>query len=161
MTAPAPPAYTPTVADVASHIRSRTRGKDGDELGTFTDTTSPTDAQVRRSIDDAMPYVLNSLQVTSIPLALYDCANKMTALKAAELIEVSYFGEQLTPGGTVDRLRALYKDLIPALLTGDAPVVDTTPPAFNFADDDCAYEPSFGGWPVGEIVVRTIDTSQI
>lgn len=157
MSTPVTPEWVPTVEDVAAHLRARTRDSTGAEVGTFTDGTVPTDVQVKDMIDSALPYVLNGLQLAAIPAVLIERARAMAAIKAAELVEVSYFPEQDT--GTVARLRDLFKDLLPAVQV-DAqgnpvtPPVDTTPPDFTFSDCDPGWDGTFG-IPV-EIVVRRL-----
>lgn len=166
-------AYTPTVEQVANHLRARTRGPEGDELGTFTDQTHPTDDQVASIIDAAKPFVTGALGTVSEGSACEDGARSLWAIKAAELVEISYFPEQLVaPGGTVAALRALYADLLPAVQAcissdgsgGGGDDGDSTPPSSCFYDVplDCGPREYAGGrWIDGrdpvEIVVRTID----
>jgi hypothetical protein len=170
-------AYTPSVQDVARYLRARTRGPDGSEVGTFDSTTVPTDDQVEAIIDLAMPIVSGMLGL--VPATCEVGARSLAALKAAEMIEVSYFPEQLAPGGTVTALRALYADLLPAVqmcVSGDgtggggADNHDSTPASSGFWDCD-----PFGGrygrrydggrWIDGrdpvETIVRVIDTEDL
>lgn len=173
----ATPAWAPTVEDVAKHLRARTRGLSGAEIGTFTDETVPTDNQVEGMIDLAMPFVSGVLGVVPAGSACEEGARALTALKTAEMIEVSYFPEQLAPGGTVSALRALYADLLPAVQAcvsgggtgGGGSDGDASLPVsfFNDADPFWWNGRGFGGgykggrWIDGrdpvEIVIRTID----
>lgn len=165
-------AFTPSVQDVANHLRARTRGPSGAELGTFTDATVPTDEQVTGIIDMAVPFVSGMLG--AIPEGCAQGARALVALKAAEMIEISYFPEQLQPGGTVTALRALYADLLPAVQScvsgggGGGQDGDSTPPSSSFTDI-WPFGPDYWGggryaggrWIDGrdpvEIVIRTID----
>lgn len=167
-------AYTPSVEDVARHLRARTRGPSGVELGTFTDETVPTDEQVQGMIDLAMPFVSGMLG--TVPDTCEVGARSLAALKAAEMVEVSYFPEQLAPGGTVSALRALYADLLPSVQScvsgggGGGEDGDSTVPESGFYDIDpfgvCRRGvPPYGRYIDGltpvEVVVRTIDTSDL
>lgn len=172
--------YTPTVQQVARHLRARTRGPSGAEVGTFDNTTVPTDEQVEAIIDMAMPFVSGMLG--DVPEGCSAGAQSLAALKAAEMVEISYFPEQLQPGGTVQALRALYADLLPSVQScvsgggtgGGGDDGDSTPPSSCFYDvDDYNGErgrgrggvPPYGRFIDGltpvEVVVRTIDTSDL
>jgi hypothetical protein len=106
-------AYTPTVQEVARYLRARTRAPSGAEVGTFDSTTVPTDEQVEALIDLAVPFVAG--MVGDVPKPCEQGARSLVALKAAEMIEISYYPEQLAPGGSVSALRALYADLLPSV----------------------------------------------
>jgi len=173
-------AYTPSVADVAKHLRARTRGPSGAEVGTFTDQTVPTDEQVAGMIDLAMPFVSGMLGVVPDGSACEVGARSLAALKAAEMIEVSYFPEQLAPGGTVTALRALFADLLPAVRAcvssdgagGGGTDGDASLPESGFWDEDpFGVAAGLGGVPPYGVyidgvtptvpVIRVIDTSQL
>lgn len=167
--------WTPSVENVANYLRARTRGPSGAELGTFTDQTVPTDEQVTGIIDLAMPFVSGMLG--DVPAGCAQGARSLAALKAAEMVEVSYYPEQLQPGGTVSALRALYADLLPSVQAcvsgggegGGGADGDATPPESCFYDIDpygpCGKEYRGGRWIDGrdpvEVVVKVIDTSQL
>lgn len=133
-------AYTPTVKDVARHLRARTRAPSGVEVGTFDSTTTPTEEQVEGMIDLARPFITGALG--TVPAGCFDGARSLWALKAAELVEISYYPEQLAPGGTVSALRALYADLLPAVIScvagagegGGSDDLDNAPPSSCFYD---------------------------
>jgi hypothetical protein len=169
-------AYTPSVEDVARYLRARTRDTSGAEVGTFTDLTAPTDEQVAAIIDLAMPFV--SSMLGPVPDVCGSGARSLAALKAAEMVEISYFPEQLQPGGTVTALRALYADLLPAVQAcvssggegGGGDDGDATPASSCFYDipyEDRAPGTEYRGgrWVDGrdpvEIVVRVIDSSDL
>lgn len=171
-------AYTPSVQDVARHLRARTRGPSGAEVGTFDNTTVPTDDQVEAIIDMAMPFVSGAIGDVPQDSPCEQGARSLAALKAAEMVEISYYPEQLQPGGTVSALRALYADLLPTVQacisgggTGGGSDSDNTNPSSCFYDVD-DYDGSHGAGvpPYGrfidgltpvEVVVRTIDTSDL
>lgn len=88
------PSWEPTVADVGDLLRIRTRDSNGNTLGTFTADTSPTGDQVERLIDKAVTKVTSKIGV-SIPAALEEKAGTVVALRAAMLVELSYFGDQI------------------------------------------------------------------
>jgi hypothetical protein len=145
-------AYTPDVEDVAKYLRARTRGPSGAELGTFTDDTVPTDQQVTGIIDLAMPFVSGLLG--DVSATCEQGARSLAALKAAEMVEISYFPEQLAPGGTVSALRALFADLLPSVQScvsgggGGGPDGDSTVPSSFFCDID-PYGGTSPGWAGG------------
>lgn len=163
----------PSVQDVADILRARTRGPSGSDLGTFTDQTVPTDEQVAGLIDKAAPFVTGALGLVPTDSPCEAGASSLWAIKAAELVEISYYPEQLAPGGTVAALRALYADLLPAVQacisgggTGGGEDGDSTPPLSCFYDLPGAEPAGFGGrfidgiTPV-EVVTRVIDSSQL
>lgn len=172
-------AYTPSVEDVANHLRARTRGPEGDLIGTFTDETVPTDDQVAAIIDAAQPYVTGALGTVPEGSPCEAGARSLWALKAAELVEISYYPEQLAPGGTVAALRALYADLLPAVQAcvssggtggagGEGDDHDFTPPQSCFYDVPVGIavkEYQGGRWIDGrdpvEIVTRVIDPDDL
>lgn len=86
--------YVPQVSQVGALIRSRTKDTAGNELGTFTDDTRPTYDQVTELIQSAVNTL--SLRIGSeISPQLVDEASRLAALRAAMLVEVSYFPEQI------------------------------------------------------------------
>jgi hypothetical protein len=87
-----PPNVTPTIADVAALIRARTKDGNGQELGTFTPATRPTDAQAKEAIEHAVIAVHE--KVGAIGAGCADTARLAAAYGAAAEIELSYFPEQ-------------------------------------------------------------------
>lgn len=96
--------YTPTVADVGALVRSRTRNDQGAEIGTFDATTRPTNTQVDSLIQDALneAYPVFGEDIPDAPgtdpAALRKAATRIVALRAAALVELSYFPEQINMG---------------------------------------------------------------
>ena len=86
--------YTPELADVAAVAATRTKDKYGNVTGTFSDATTPTDAQVEALIADAVDKV--SIRIgDDIPEGLFEDAKDVAALRTAMLIESTYFPEQM------------------------------------------------------------------
>lgn len=81
-----------TVADVASHIRARTKDGNGNEIGTFTPGTRPTDAQCQEAINNAVRFTHS--RVGYVGEGCAELAREAVALGAAADIERSYFPEQ-------------------------------------------------------------------
>jgi len=102
------PAWTPTLADVADHIPTRTRptaefaGSDA-MLGTFTAATTPTDEQAARLIRRATAWVEG---VVGVPVAptVRRLASAAAALRAAYWVELAY-PERDADVAVYDRLR--------------------------------------------------------
>jgi hypothetical protein len=104
--------YTPSLADVGALLRDRTVDAGGNEVGTFTPTTRPTDVQaqilINQSANDA--YLLfgedipdapgNPASPTYDPNALRNAAKSAVEFHAAALIELSHFGEQVARGNS-------------------------------------------------------------
>jgi hypothetical protein len=86
------PDLAPTIADVAALIRARTKDSNGNELGTFTADTRPTDVQAQEAIDHAV--VLVHLKVGAIGDGCASVAKMCATYGAAAEIELSYFPEQ-------------------------------------------------------------------
>ena len=86
--------YTPTLADVGSLLRSRTKDSAGNETGTFSADTRPTDTEVTNLINNAVK-TLATRAGDDIPADLWDDAKNLAAMRAAMLIELSYFPEMV------------------------------------------------------------------
>ena len=86
--------FRPTVADVAALLRARTKDVNGNEVGTFNDDTRPTSAQAANIIETACGEVQTVMGVGP-PAYLAEAAQALSALRAAMLIELSYFPEQV------------------------------------------------------------------
>jgi len=89
--------YVPSVSQVGSLLRSRTKDASGNVLGTFTASTSPTYDEAFEMIASAVGTL--SLRIgDSIPDKLTDEARRLAALRAAMLIELTFFPEQVSTG---------------------------------------------------------------
>lgn len=94
----APSSETPTLEEVGALLRTRTTARGGTaELGTFTPDTRPTGDQVLDLINKAVWKVAEKVG-TNLPDALLDPAREAAALRAAMLVELSFFGDQIRAG---------------------------------------------------------------
>jgi hypothetical protein len=112
---------TPTVDQVAALERTRTVDDAGNELSTFTADTRPTDVEAEALTLQAASEVLSQLP-PCIPPAYYDGVRAVVALRAASLIELSYYREQQSAasagsGGWLARYRAAL-DALRAVVPG-------------------------------------------
>jgi hypothetical protein len=103
-----------TPDDVAALLRARTKDSNGDELGTWTDDTRPTEAEVETLIALAGQYVNGAVGGVIDPCA--GSATSACALRAALLVELSYFPEQVrSDRSPYPELRELYDSAETAL----------------------------------------------
>lgn len=87
--------FTPSVSEVGAELLSRTKDQYGNETGTFSGTTTPTDTQVEALISKAADRV--SLKIgTEVPAALRQDAKDIVALRAAMMVEQTLFADQIT-----------------------------------------------------------------
>ena len=109
-TGPQPPTTTiveATPDDVAALLTARTKDSQGRELGTWTDDTRPTAAQVQTRIDIARALVKQGLG--PIPDKCMEGAETVVALLAALLCEAAFWPEQTNDNqSTYPRLHELY-----------------------------------------------------
>jgi hypothetical protein len=98
-----PPAWTPSVDQVALHLLARTRVPNGTYAGTFNADTEPTATQVAGVI--AQVCQLIAPRLGPVPDALTDSASAVAALRAAVQVERSFFmeavGEGISPEATL------------------------------------------------------------
>lgn len=94
---PGEPTWLPPPQQVADLLRARTKDDQGNELGTWTADTRPTEYEVRGLIETAAGDLL-----AAVGLLAPDsddprgAAQALTAYRAAVLVELSYFPEQVT-----------------------------------------------------------------
>jgi hypothetical protein len=86
--------YLPMISDVGALLRARTKDTNGNEVGTFTPDTRPTDDEVLLLIDQAASDV-TSLIDYDIPVETYTQAKDVITLGAAMRVELSYFPEAI------------------------------------------------------------------
>lgn len=91
------PTFTPSIGSVGALLHARTKDTNGNELGTFTSETRPTNTQVAQIIGTAVHNVGTALKGT-IPAEWLPEAAEIAALKAAMLVELSFFPEQIRTG---------------------------------------------------------------
>lgn len=107
--------YTPTLVPVGALLRTRTRDTNGNELGTFTANTRPTDGQVTELINTAVGDLSTAVGSDLAP-EFHSSARAAAAYRAAMLVEISYFPEQVAAGRSpFEQLRQLWLDALKAL----------------------------------------------
>jgi hypothetical protein len=122
--------YKPTVKDVAALLRARTYSDSaepdddaedtdagGTQIGTFTDNTNPTADEVKETIDQAADDVSMVVGIR-LPAAVFKAARFVTALRAANLIELGYIPEQTGDEGdrtVYQSVRLTYEDEVEKL----------------------------------------------
>lgn len=123
------------VVNVGAILRARTRDTSGNELGTFTATTRPSDVQVANLITTAVGDLASAIGSDIDPL-LHQQAGVVATYKAAMLVELSYFPEQVATGRSpYAQLRELYLEALRTLTDavvdagGDVPGTADNPPA--------------------------------
>ncbi|HEX3455224.1 MAG TPA: hypothetical protein VHS03_11400 [Gaiellaceae bacterium] len=151
--------WRPTVDDVAALIRARTKDASGNEIGTFTDQTRPTDAEVEQLITNGMAKIASYVGWTLPPDAEAE-ANHLAAIVTACEVELSYWPEQ------VRNDRSAYSALW-AMFTANvstfAEFVAAIAPAGGVAQQwgnvyspsstvDFAYRYGYGVWPISDLV---------
>ena len=108
-------AWTAVIEDIALLLATRTRTDSGEEAGTFDDTTTPTADQVQALIDLALTEVSGHLDGLDVPADLDPAVARLVALRAAALVELSYFRVQ-QGDGPAQQLTAMYLSDLQALL---------------------------------------------
>lgn len=87
----------PSVKEVALLERTRTVDQSGEEQGTFTPGTRPALDEVEELIDQALELTLSDLP-DYLPESIYPRVQQAVALRAAVLIELSFYREQYNQG---------------------------------------------------------------
>lgn len=87
----------PSVQEIAFLERTRTVDDTAGEAGNFTATTRPTHDEVEGLINLALELTLSDLP-DYLPESIYPRVQQAVALKAAVLVETSYYREQYTQG---------------------------------------------------------------
>jgi hypothetical protein len=95
--APDPTAIKPTVDDIGKLCATRTIDTAGDQVGTFTSDTVPTDLEVSALIDVACDETLGQFPPNVDPV-WWPALGRMVALRAAALVEIGYYREQALAG---------------------------------------------------------------
>jgi hypothetical protein len=88
------PDWAPDLTEVGALLRARTKDDVGNELGTFTEATRPTDENVLELIRQACDDVLGLFTVEDVPASSQVMCRRAAALRTALSIEISYFPEQ-------------------------------------------------------------------
>lgn len=142
--------WAPTVRDVGALLRSRTRDTNGNELGTFTRDTRPTDTQVVELIDMAAADLVDAVGTDDLPVRFRESASRVVTIGAALEVELTYFPEQVaSERSPYDRLKALYDERLARLVTAvsvdiDVPGEDADEQGPSYAFPDRTYTPMVG-----------------
>jgi hypothetical protein len=105
-----PTQVTPSVADVAILERTRTVDDSGAEQTTFTSDTRPTDVECSELIDHALGEVLGLIPTNVDPI-WYPAIQRLVALRAAALVEISFYREQAQAGPAAAHTSQFASDL--------------------------------------------------
>jgi len=109
--------WTPGLADVGAILRARTKDVVGNELGTFTVDTRPTDVEVSALISQGVADVAMATG-SELPASVWNDAKSVAAFATALRVELSYFPEQINTGRSpYQQLKQLYDDMLKRLLT--------------------------------------------
>jgi hypothetical protein len=112
LTVPGVSDFVPTVDEVGALIRSRTLDNAGNEIGSFNDNTRPTGPQADILIAQAYDDVIAKYD-DDIPLASARDARTVIAIRAAMLIELSYWPKEVASGrSTYTQLHELYLEAL-------------------------------------------------
>lgn len=138
-----PQTARPAVADVARLLRARTKDDKGDEVGTFTSETRPTDEQVEEHIGAAVALVGTHLPpMGTIDQVYAPAIAALTAYRAALQIEKSYYPEQVrSDRSAYEHLRQEYLDDLAALVESLASAGSTSGSAGSDAGSE--WTPTF------------------
>jgi hypothetical protein len=153
--------WRPGLDDVASLIRARTKDASGNETGTWSSATRPTDAEVEACISHGCSKVA-TLVGWDFDSSCYDEATHLAALWAACEIEQSYWPEQVrTERSPFAQLMGMFTSSVQAFIEFVAtmtPIGGIAPRAGTLyvasATTNFAYQYGFGtaGVPMNDIV---------
>jgi hypothetical protein len=107
--------WRPGLHQVGAIAMARTRDSMGNETGTFTADTRPTDDQVQRLIDQAVNDIRDEIGI-DVPDDLVEKAQQLTALRAVMYIELTYFANEVAQQKSAyPQIRELFKEALPRL----------------------------------------------
>jgi hypothetical protein len=101
--------WRPTVAEVAALIRARTIDNNGNEVGTFTNDTTPTATQadelIDKAVEDLYPVFKSTVPDAPVPPnaspeAYREAVSALAAARAALLVELTHFGKEVAQGNS-------------------------------------------------------------
>lgn len=110
-----------TVEDVAALLPQRTKGEFGKD-GEFTETSTPTESQVENLLAKAASRIAGKLNITEAedicPNGPIELAGEVHALRAAMMVELTFFANQLrTDQSPFEKLKEQYDEGLSDLLT--------------------------------------------
>lgn len=120
-----PPTWVPSVGDVAVLLRARTNVM-GTEVGTFDASTRPTATQVQSVIDEAIGDVIARVG-PYIPTRYTGEAKRLAAMRAAALVESSFFPNQ------IETERSAHRQYTAMYLSGSEALAKAIPRALRLA----------------------------
>lgn len=133
--------WTPTVDAVGAILRTRTRDRNGNEIGTFNEDTVPTGDQVVSLITTAAGDLALAVG-PDLPEAVWQQASSVATYRAAMLVEITFFPEQVALGRSpYPQLRELYLDALKDLRVAVDAAGGDLPGATDAAE---AAAPSWG-----------------
>lgn len=143
--------YTPTVASIGTLLRARTKTKGGAEAGVFNPASAAgTSDETRPTAEGVMEYINIALGDVSgiigadLEEKYVEPARRVAALRAALLIELTYWPEQVNSDRSpYDQLKVLYDEAWANLLASMGISLDDDG---GPASIDAGY-PSYGGFP--------------
>lgn len=107
--------YTPTLSDIGTVTRTRTRNQFGAELGTFSDDTYPSGDSVNTLIQNAVGYIEGFAAAGNVEIGAgcYDNAKSAIIYRVCFSIELGFYPEQITGDHSpYDQFLALYESAI-------------------------------------------------
>lgn len=135
--------YIPSVQEVATLLRARTRDANGNYVGTFDSTTLPTDTDATGLIELASDDVGEAIG-PDIDTEFWDAAKVLVIYLAAANIELSYYPEQAAANNSMyDKLMERYNAKLEALSENIASEEES-----QIGDGDYVSSAPSGGFPM-------------
>lgn len=108
--------FVPSADVVGAILRTRTKDTNGNEIGTFNEDTRPSGVQVASLILQGAGDLALAIGTSDLPEDLWDSARMVAAYRAACLIELTYFPEQVALGRSpYPQLKELYDEALASL----------------------------------------------
>lgn len=167
--------YTPTLTDIGTVTRTRTRDQFGAELGTFSDDTYPSGDSVNTLIQNAVGYIEGFAAAGGVEIGDGCAGNAKSAIvyRVAFSIELGFYPEQITGDHSpYDNFKDLYESAINQLARclGIPEPDDSTGNGGNDQNDDETAIAQFGfptrvlgmtawmeGWTIPDLVPYSKD----
>lgn len=113
--------WMPGINEVAAFIPARAIDSNGRRLGTFNNLTTPTDVEVMALIDSAFADVYPRMGV--VPAVLQPAARRVVAIRAAALVELTYYPEASVTGWSAyDKLQEWFDTALSVLVEQKADI---------------------------------------
>lgn len=132
--------FAPTPGVVGSILRTRTKDTNGNEIGTFNENTRPSGIEVASLILQGAGDLALAVGTRDLPELLWDHARVVAAYRAACLIELTYFPEQVALGRSpYPQLKELYDEALAALRAAYAAAQANAEPITTLSAGEAAY----------------------